>query len=52
VVLRLKPDAYAVCRLPNRSTGFSSAAVPSRKPANSRDECWKSGDGYRVEYLP
>jgi hypothetical protein len=52
VVLRLKPDAYEVCRLLNRSTGFSSAAVPSRKPANSRDGCWKSGDGYRFEYLP
>jgi hypothetical protein len=52
VVLRLKPDAYEVCRLLNRSTGFSSAAVPSSKPANSRDGCWKSGDGYRFEYLP
>jgi hypothetical protein len=52
VVLRLRPDAYEVCRLLNRSTGFSSAAVPSSKPANSRDGCWKSGDGYRFEYLP
>jgi hypothetical protein len=52
VVLRLKPDAYEVCRLLNRSTGFSSAAVPSSKPANSRDGCWKSEDGYRFEYLP
>jgi hypothetical protein len=52
VVLRLKPDAYDVCRLLNRSTGFSSAAVPSSKPANSRDGCWKSAVGYRFEYLP
>jgi hypothetical protein len=52
VVARLKPDAYEVCRLLNRSTDFSSAAVPSSKPANSRDGCWKSGDGHRFEYLP
>jgi hypothetical protein len=52
VVLQLKPDAYEVCRLLNRSTGFSSAAVPSGKPANSRDGCWKSGAGYRFEFLP
>jgi hypothetical protein len=52
VVLRLKADAYEVCRLLNRSTGFSSAAVPVSKPANSRDGCWKSEDGYRFEYLP
>lgn len=52
VVLNLRPGAYEVCRLLNRSTGFSFAAVPASKPANSRDGCWKSGDGYRFEYLP
>ena len=52
VVLDLKADAYPVCRLLNRSTGFSYAAVPDGKPANSRDGCWKAGDGYRFEYLP
>ena len=52
VVLDLRPDAYPVCRLLNRSTGFSFAAVPDGKPANSRDGCWKSGAGYRFEYLP